>query len=67
MFVRAGKVYVRLWNASSEGIQASVGSGGPLSLWRCSLDLVDEARAAEGVSLRPWGVQTLRLGGTDES
>jgi hypothetical protein len=67
MFVRSGKVYVRLWNASSEGIQASVGSGAPLSLWRCSLDLVDEARAEVSISLPPWGVQTLRLGGTDGS
>jgi hypothetical protein len=66
MFVRQGKVYVRLWNPSSGEVDASVGSGGPLSLRRCSLDLVDEGPAAETISLPPWGVQTLRLAGAGE-
>jgi hypothetical protein len=67
MLVRRGKVYVRLWNASPNGVEASVASGGPLSLWRCSLGLVDEAPAGGAVPLRPWGVQTLRLSGAGES
>jgi len=66
MFVRRGKVYVRLWNASAHGVEASVASGGPLSLWRCSLGLVDEAPTNGAVPLRPWGLQTLRLSGTGE-
>ena len=67
MFVRQGKVYVRLWNGSAVGVQANVGSGGPLSLRRCSLDLVDEAPAGVAVPLRPWGMQTLRLSGAGEA
>ena len=67
MFVRQGKVYVRLWNPSSNAVQASVGSGGPLSLRLCSLDLVDEGPAGDTVPLRPWGVQTLRLAGAGET
>ena len=66
MFVRRGKVYVRLWNASANSIEASVGSGGPLSLRHCSLSLVDEAPVNGAVPLRPWGVQTLRLAGAGE-
>jgi len=66
MFVRRGKVYVRLWNASANSIEARVGSGGPLSLWRCSLDLVDEAPLDGAVPLRPWGVQTVRLSAAGE-
>ncbi|HUS83123.1 MAG TPA: hypothetical protein VM013_07735, partial [Dehalococcoidia bacterium] len=67
MFVRQGRVYVRLWNPSPSGVNASVGSGEPLSLRRCSLDLVDEAPVAEAIPLRPWGVQTLRLAGAGET
>jgi len=66
MFVRQGKVYVRLWNASANGVEASVTSGGPLSLWRCSLGLVDEAPTGRTIPLRPWGLQTLRLSGAGE-
>jgi len=66
MFVRRGKVYVRLWNGSATGVQASIGSGGPLSLRCCSFGLVDEAQGDDAVPLRPRGVQTVRLSGADE-
>ena len=65
-FVRGGRVYVRLWNASANSAEATVASGGPLSLRQCSLSLVDEASVNGSVPLRPWGVQTLRLAGADE-
>jgi hypothetical protein len=66
MLVRHGKVYVRLWNASANSVEARVSSGGPLSLWRCSLGLIDEAPLGGTIGIRPWGVQTLRLSGADE-
>jgi hypothetical protein len=65
MFVRAGSVYLRLWNASPRTAAASVDSGASLALQRCSLNLTDEA-PSEGLPLRPWGVQTLRLKGSGE-
>lgn len=66
LFVHRGRMYVRLWNASANGIEAVVGSGGPLSLRRCSLGLVNEAAANREITIRPWGIQTLRLTGADE-
>ncbi len=62
LFVQKGKVYARIWNASSEGRQAAIKSGGPLSLSACPLDLSAEA-PADSIDLPPWGLQTLRLGG----
>ena len=67
MFVRGGKVYVRLWNGSAGGVQASIASGGPLSLRRCSFELVDEGATVTSVPLGPWGIQTLRLSAADET
>ena len=62
LFVQKGKVYARIWNASPEGRQATIRSGGPLSLSTCPLDLSAEA-PADSIDLPPWGLQTLRLGG----
>jgi len=62
LFVQKGKVYARIWNASPEGRQATIRSGGPLSLSACPLDLSAEA-PTESIDLPPWGLQTLRLGG----
>ncbi len=66
LFVHGGRMYVRLWNASPNDIEATVGSGDPLSLRRCSLGLVDEGAANRAIAVRPWGIQTLRLTGADE-
>jgi len=64
LLVQKGKVYARVWNASSESRQASLASGGPIALHACSLDLTPEAAVDDGIVLRPWGIQTLRLGGS---
>jgi hypothetical protein len=63
LFVQANRVYARLWNYSPDRVEANVGSGGPLSLQACSLDL-REGETVERLGLAPWGVGTLRLGGT---
>jgi hypothetical protein len=65
LFARGGRAYARLWNASDEPADVSLGGGHgvgtPVSL-----------RLQEQVSrgwprLRPWGFQTVRLdaGGED--
>jgi hypothetical protein len=63
---RDGTLYARLWNASGRRRRAVLRSGGRLRVVPCDLDL----RAGEGeeepsnaLSLRPWGIQTLRLQG----
>ena len=63
LFVQANQVYARLWNGSPNRVEANLGSGGPLSLHACSLDL-REGETVERIGLAPWGLGTLRLGGT---
>jgi hypothetical protein len=62
LFVQKERVYARLWNPSDADRKASIESGGPLSLWDCSLDLSSQSPAG-AVTLPGWGVRTLRLGG----
>ncbi|MGQ9572934.1 MAG: hypothetical protein ACUVV3_07100 [Dehalococcoidia bacterium] len=61
LFVQKEKTYARLWNALPRAGQASIRSGSDrLSLWAASLDLREES-PIETVTLRPWGIQTVRL------
>jgi len=63
LFAQANRVYARLWNGSPNRVEANLGGGGPLSLHACSLDL-REGETVERIGLAPWGLGTLRLGGT---
>ena len=62
LFVQRGAVYARLWNASPEARDAHLRGGSGLRLAAVRLDLTDET-PVERASLRPWGLQTLRLEG----
>jgi hypothetical protein len=62
LFVQRDRVYARVWNPSNESRDASITSGGPLSLWDCSLDLSSES-PVDLIALPPWGIRTVRLGG----
>lgn len=61
LFVQRDRVYARIWNPSDMAREVSIESGGPLSLWDCSLDLASES-PDDAVTLPPWGLRTLRLG-----
>jgi len=67
---RAGRreegIYARLWNASSRRQRAVLRSGGRVRTLPCNLDLspADEDEQGGGaLSLRPWGIQTVRIAG----
>ena len=62
----AGALYARLWNASGRRRRAALRSGGRLRTMPCDLDLKPgevEGEPPKALSLRPWGIQTLRLQG----
>ena len=62
LFVRKGATYARLWNASGAPRLASVQGDGKGELVTVGLRLEEGERLAGGdVSLRPWGLQTVRL------
>jgi hypothetical protein len=64
LFGQNGSVYARLWNPSPEEQQASLRSGREaLRLQPIALDLREEGAASDAVSLRPWGIQTVRVEG----
>lgn len=59
-------IYCRLWNASDRPRRAVLRSGGRLRTLPCALDLspTEETLGARmALSLRPWGIQTLRVEG----
>ncbi len=62
---RAGKdgdeVYARLWNASGRVQRARLRGGGRLRVTPHDLDLKPDA--GDALSLRPWGIHTLRMQG----
>jgi hypothetical protein len=60
LFARDESLYARLWNASGRRRRVRLLSGGRLRATPCDLDLGDED--GSGLSLRPWGIQTVRLG-----
>jgi hypothetical protein len=63
---RDGALYARLWNASGRRRRAVLRGGGRLRAARCDLDLRPEAGDGDprsALSLRPWGIQTVRLQG----
>lgn len=62
-FIQNDRTYARLWNPSGRRRRAAVRSDdASLRMWAVSLDLQDE-RPVDTLSLRPWGVQTVRLEG----
>lgn len=60
-FVHDRRVYLRLWNPSSQEAIASVHVGEGSRVAAVDLDLQSNYRLLSGeeVSLRPWGIQTL--------
>ena len=61
-----GALYARLWNASGRRRRAVLRSGGRLRTVPCDLDLrpgEGEGEPPNALSLRPWGIQTVRLQG----
>jgi len=66
LFGQNGGIYARLWNPSAQEPQASLGSGGErLRLRPVTLDLREEGAPANAVTMRPWGIQTVRIEGLD--
>jgi len=62
LFGQNGGIYARLWNPCPQEQQASLRSGGEaLRLWPVALDLREEGAATDAITLRPWGIQTVRL------
>jgi hypothetical protein len=59
LFARDGGLYARLWNASGRRRRVRLLSGGRLRATPCDLNLGVEEDG--GLSLRPWGIQTVRL------
>ena len=66
LFIRGGEAYARLWNASGEGRRVTLRSGGDVRARRASLYL-EELPPSDRLSLRPWGIQTVRLEGLGPS
>ncbi len=62
LFVQGGAVYARLWNASDRERRAAIRTGGRLRTRPLSLYL-EEVPTSDGLSLRPWGIQTVQLEG----
>jgi hypothetical protein len=61
-----GGLYARLWNASSRSQRAALRSGGRLRVASCGLDLRPQTEGRDppgALSLRPWGIQTVRIEG----
>ena len=64
LFGQNGGVYARLWNPSPQEQRASLRSGGEaLRLRPVALDLRDEGAPTDAISLRPWGIQTVKIEG----
>jgi hypothetical protein len=64
LFGQNGGVYARLWNPSPQEQRAGLRRGGEaLRLRPVSLDLRDEGAPTDGIGLRPWGIQTVRIEG----
>jgi len=64
LFGQNGGIYARLWNPCPQEQQASLRSAGQaLHLRPVALDLREEGAPAGAVSLRPWGIQTVRIEG----
>ena len=64
LFGQNGGVYARLWNPSPQEQRASLRSGGEaLRLRPVALDLREEGAPSDAVSLRPWGIQTVKIEG----
>jgi hypothetical protein len=59
LFVRDGRTYVRLWNASDQPVSVSL-IGNHAAETAVSLRL-EEQPSSEWPRLRPWGIQTVRL------
>lgn len=59
LFARDDSLYARLWNASGHQRRVRLLSGGRLRAVPCDLNLGVEDGG--GLSLRPWGIQTVRL------
>lgn len=62
LFVHGRGVYARLWNASDREREATLRSGGDVQARPVSLYLEDMS-PVDRLSLRPWGIQTVRLEG----
>jgi len=63
---RDGTPYARLWNASGRRRRAVLRSGSRLRAVPCDLDLRpgdEDGDPRSALSLRPWGIQTVRLQG----
>jgi hypothetical protein len=61
-----GAFYARLWNVSGRRRRAVLRSGGRLRAVPCDLDLrpgAGDGDPRSALSLRPWGIQTVRLQG----
>ena len=68
LFGQNGGVYARLWNPSAQEQQASLRGGGEaLRLRPVALDLREEGAATDAISLRPWGIQTVKIEGLGEA
>lgn len=66
LFIQNDRTYARLWNPSGRRRRAALQSeGGSPRMWAVSLDLRTE-QPVDALSLRPWGVQTVRLEGLGE-
>ncbi|MCL6506828.1 MAG: hypothetical protein K6T59_07365, partial [Bryobacteraceae bacterium] len=62
IFVRNGKIYARLWNASEEAARAILHVDGGARLWAVDFNLEhEEALSDFHVPMRPWGIQTVRI------
>jgi len=61
LFARDGSLYARLWNASGRRRRVRLLSGGRLRAVPCDLNLGVEDSGS--LSLRPWGIQTVRIQG----
>jgi len=62
LFIHGGEAYARLWNASHKERRVTLRSGGDLRARPVSLYL-EAMPSSDSLSLRPWGVQTVRIEG----
>lgn len=62
LFVHRGRVYLRLWNSSEREVTAVVRGNGRMEVCPVNLRLEGDGQPPHGgISLHPWGVQTVEL------